>query len=167
MDGAALYNVTVPVLLHYLGRLDGIVAKAREADLDRRLAEDGFTAGVQFRTAQNFALRAVFPTLGREAPKLTNIGQSKAILTARSGEIRDLFGALCPFDFDGAATRAVPHTAGQGEHTQTGLDYVTLFALPNFFFHLTSGYATLRATGTALGKADFDGIHKYSPGFRF
>lgn len=29
--------------------------------------------------------------------------------------------------------------------------------LPNFFFHLTTGYAILRAKGVPLGKADFLG----------
>ena len=39
--------------------------------------------------------------------------------------------------------------------------------MPNFFFHLTMGYAALRAAGVPLGKADFDGFHVYPEGFEF
>lgn len=167
MDGAALYEATVPVLRHYLGRLDAIVAKATDEDLDARLAEDIFPAGTQFRTAQNFVLRAIFPLLGRDVPKLQNLGGTRDILSARSDEIRALIAPLGPADFDGAPERQVTHTAGQADLTQTGTDYALRFALPNFFFHLSLGYATLRARGVQIGKADYDDLHVYAPGFRF
>ncbi|MCU0912727.1 MAG: DUF1993 domain-containing protein [Rhodobacteraceae bacterium] len=167
MDGAALFAATVPVLRHYLGRLDALVAAASSSALERRLADDVFPAGVQFRTAQSFALRTVFPTLGRTVPKLTHVGQTAALLAARSDEVRGLLAPLAAADFDGAADRPVTHAAGEATLTQPGADYALRFALPNFFFHLTMGYATLRGAGLALGKADFDGLHAYAPGFRF
>ena len=37
----------------------------------------------------------------------------------------------------------------------TGAEFLTGFALPNFFFHVTTAYAILRANGVALGKPDF------------
>lgn len=37
----------------------------------------------------------------------------------------------------------------------TGRSYLTGFALPNFFFHVTTAYAILRAAGVPLGKPDF------------
>ena len=33
--------------------------------------------------------------------------------------------------------------------------YLTGFAVPNFFFHVTTTYALLRAQGVAVGKPDF------------
>ena len=36
-----------------------------------------------------------------------------------------------------------------------GRDYLTGFALPNFFFHVTTAYAIQRAAGVRLGKPDF------------
>lgn len=167
MDDKAHCNVTVSVLLHSLGRLYGIVAKPREVDLELRPASNGFTAGVQFSTAQNFALRAVITALGREISRSTGIGRSKAVLAAWSAEIRALFAALLPSGFGGRDARMVTVTAGQGGRTQTKLAYVTPFALPNLFFHLTSGYAPIRAAGTALGKAHHAGIHYHPQGFRF
>jgi hypothetical protein len=35
-----------------------------------------------------------------------------------------------------------------------GLDYLTKFALPNFYFHATMAYAILRKNGVELGKGD-------------
>jgi hypothetical protein len=39
----------------------------------------------------------------------------------------------------------------------TGLQYLQGFALPNFFFHVTTAYAILRAKGVPLGKTDYLG----------
>jgi hypothetical protein len=39
----------------------------------------------------------------------------------------------------------------------TGLNYLTNFVLPNFFFHVTTAYALLRKNGVDLGKRDFLG----------
>lgn len=37
----------------------------------------------------------------------------------------------------------------------TGQAYLTGFALPNFFFHVTTAYAILRSAGVSLGQPDF------------
>ena len=39
----------------------------------------------------------------------------------------------------------------------TGASYVSNFALPNFFFHVTTAYNILRANGVVIGKRDFLG----------
>ncbi len=36
-----------------------------------------------------------------------------------------------------------------------GGQYLAGFALPNFFFHVTTAYAILRSAGVSLGKPDF------------
>jgi hypothetical protein len=36
-----------------------------------------------------------------------------------------------------------------------GAQYLAGFALPNFFFHVTTAYAILRNAGVSLGKPDF------------
>jgi len=58
--------------------------------------------------------------------------------------------------FDGAEDREVelrfPHGGG---FRWSGRAYLTGFALPNFFFHVTTAYALLRAGGVPMGKPDF------------
>jgi hypothetical protein len=38
-----------------------------------------------------------------------------------------------------------------------GQDYLTKFALPNFYFHASMAYALLRKNGVDVGKPDFIG----------
>jgi hypothetical protein len=46
--------------------------------------------------------------------------------------------------------------AGKNERKfASGIDYVTTYAHPNFFFHVTTAYAILRNAGVDLGKADY------------
>jgi len=39
----------------------------------------------------------------------------------------------------------------------TAEEYLTRFALPNFYFHVTTAYDILRHNGVALGKRDYLG----------
>jgi hypothetical protein len=41
--------------------------------------------------------------------------------------------------------------------TFTGVDYLFQFALPNFFFHVTTAYDILRQRGLEIGKPDYLG----------
>jgi hypothetical protein len=78
-----------------------------------------------------------------------------------------MLGAMTSAEFEGAEGRIIRHHAGLAVLEQTGSGFLHLYGLPNFFFHLTMGYAALRAAGVPLGKADFDGFHSYPDGFRF
>ncbi len=46
---------------------------------------------------------------------------------------------------------------GGQPHKFTGQDYLIKFALPNFYFHITTAYAILRHCGVEIGKRDFLG----------
>lgn len=155
-----MYQASVPVFRHYLSRVSDIVAVAGPDALDARIA-DSFPARQQFATAAGFALRIACPLAGREVPDLPQ-GLGPRLAVARA-----LLGSMTPADFDGAETRIIRHQAGFAVLEQTGAEFLHLYGLPNFFFHLTMGYAALRAAGVALGKADFDGFHSYPADFHF
>jgi hypothetical protein len=59
--------------------------------------------------------------------------------------------------FDDKEEIAVAFKAGARELTFTGRSYVLDFALPNFFFHITTAYALLRKEGVPIGKTDYLG----------
>jgi hypothetical protein len=122
---------------------------------------DSFPAGQHFAIAAGFALRVACPLAGRPIPDLPEA------LGPRLAVARAMLGAMQPADFDGAEARLIRHTAGFAELEQTAPDFLHLYGLPNFLFHLTMGYAALRAAGVPLGKADFDGFHSYPADFRF
>jgi hypothetical protein len=155
-----MYQATVPVFRHYLAQVAAMVEKAGPEALDARIA-DAFPAGQQFATAAGFALRVACPLAGREVPDLPQA------LGPRLAVARAMLGAMTPADFEGAEDRIIRHHAGLAVLEQRAADFLHLYGLPNFFFHLTMGYAALRAAGVPLGKADFDGFHTYPEGFRF
>ena len=155
-----MYQASVPVFRHYLSRISDIVAVAGPDALDAQIA-DSFPARQQFATAAGFALRVTCPLAGREVPDLPQA------LGPRLAVARAMLGAMTPAEFEGAETRVIRHQAGYAVLEQTGLEFLQLYGLPNFFFHMTMGYAALRAAGVPLGKADFDGFHSYPAEFRF
>ncbi len=156
-DAPPLYQASVPVFRHYLGQVTVIVDRLAPADLELRLA-DAPTVGQQFAAAAGFALRVACPLAGRDIPNLPgSIGPRLAVARA-------VLGAMRPGDFEGAEAREITHQAGEAVLTHRAGEFLYRFGLPNFFFHLTMGYAALRAAGVQLGKADFDGQHVYAPG---
>ena len=58
--------------------------------------------------------------------------------------------------FAEAATRSITQPRWEGK-TMSGADYFVEHAVPNFYFHLTTAYALLRANGVGLGKRDYLG----------
>jgi hypothetical protein len=59
--------------------------------------------------------------------------------------------------FNGAAERGIEMKTAGTTVTLTGIHYLTRFALPNFYFHVTTAYDICRHNGVPLGKADFLG----------
>ncbi|MEM9751297.1 MAG: DUF1993 family protein [Pseudomonadota bacterium] len=54
-------------------------------------------------------------------------------------------------DEDGVLQIPTPN----GDIPFTRRDYFMKFVLPNFYFHVTSAYANLRACGVDIGKRDY------------
>jgi hypothetical protein len=156
----ALYTASVPVFRHYLARVQEMVEFAGPEMLKVRVA-DAFPAGRQFSTAAGFALRIACPLAGREVPDMPQA------LAPRLAVVRATLGAMRPDEFIGAEALRIRHKAGFAELEQGGEQFLYLYGLPNFFFHVTMGYAALRNAGVALGKADFDAFHAYPADFRF
>ena len=103
----------------------------------------------------------------RVPPKWDDTETSLGDLKARIARTVAFVEGFAPTRFEGADARIVEIKIRTETVRLSGLDYLTKMALPNFFFHLTMGYAALRAAGVPLGKADFDGIHSYPADFRF
>ncbi len=157
MPPPPLYLASVPVFRDYLGRTARMAEAAGPDLLARATIADAFPAGQQFAMAAGFALRGTCPLAGRDIPSLPQA------LAPRLAVARAMLGAMQPAEFMGAEDRRIRHRAGEAELDQTAADYLHGFALPNFFFHLTMGYAALRAAGLPLGKSDFDGLHHDRP----
>jgi hypothetical protein len=58
---------------------------------------------------------------------------------------------------EGGETREIVIPAGGSKFKADGADYLLHFAMPNFYFHLTTAYDILRAGGVEIGKRNFIG----------
>ena len=152
----SLYAASVPVFRHYLGQASRMIELAGPEALRAQVA-DAFPAGQQFATAAGFAMRVACPLAGRDVPDLP------AALAPRLAVARATLGGMRVDEFRGAEDRRIMHRAGMADLDQSASDFLYLYGMPNFMFHLTMGYAALRAAGVPLGKADFDGFHGYPP----
>ncbi|HEY5800040.1 MAG TPA: DUF1993 domain-containing protein [Burkholderiaceae bacterium] len=160
MSAPALYATSVPVLQRYLARLTALVDRAGGADLlAARLAPDMLPFATQAEIAANFALRAAYPLAGLPVPDYGAFAATADGLRQRIARVQTLLAQLDPSRFD--AARTVSDQAGKALVTLQADRFLHEYALPNFFFHLTTAYAILRAAGLALGKQDYDGWHDY------
>jgi hypothetical protein len=80
-------------------------------------------------------------------------------LQQRLAKAADYVKGAAPAKFDGADSRDVTFPAGPDKTmTLKGQQYLSQFALPNFYFHATTAYDILRHNGVELGKRDFMGV---------
>ncbi|WP_299725041.1 DUF1993 family protein [uncultured Tateyamaria sp.] len=157
-----LYDATVPPLKRLSKAVPRLIDRLEDAGpLSARLAKDGFTGGEHFCCALGFVARTVLPLLGRDVPELP-FDNDAGLIVALAEDMTFMLDTISRHDFDDAVHREITHIAGEATLTQNGQDYALLFGLPNAQFHLTLGYATLRAAGAQVGKADLDGYHIYT-----
>lgn len=134
--------------------------------LDSQLAPDMFTFAQQVRTAVQFALRTALPLAGQPLPEAPTASHDLADLHVRIAAARTALD-LPEAAFAGAEARRMRARAGFADLDLAAGDFLLRFGMPNFWFHLTTAYALMRAAGAPVGKADIDGLHDYPPGFSF
>jgi uncharacterized protein len=167
-----LYEASVPVFLRYLERLNVFIDLAQahsrstsvteSSILSARLAPDMLPFETQIATAANFTLRACFPLAGLPIPPYGEFPSSFDGLRARLQRATNLLSSLPPDNFQDAASRTLTSQAGSATVSLPAQEFLLLYALPNFFFHVATAYAILRNQGAKIGKEQFDGFHAYS-----
>lgn len=162
-----MYENVIPVMRHGLTAMSAILTKAeanceaRKIDpsvmLTQRLAPDMFTLTRQIQIATDHARRAPARLCDKEAPAAPDVETTFAELQARIAATITYLDSFAQADFDGAATREITLTFPGREVKFPGVQYLTLYALPNFYFHMTTAYNILRHNGVDIGKRDFIG----------
>jgi hypothetical protein len=161
-----LYDLTVPVFTRSLKALSGLLDKAvahageagAEALLANRLIDDMHPLAKQVQIACDSAKLCVARLSGAEAPVNEDVETTIAELKARIASTLDFLASVPRTAIDGQEDREVVLKFPGGEWPFKGQAYVTGFALPNFFFHVTTAYGLLRQAGVPLGKRDFMGV---------
>ncbi|MDX2276115.1 MAG: DUF1993 domain-containing protein [Hyphomonadaceae bacterium] len=138
-------------------------AKAKNFDVDillnSRLAPDMFSLIGQIQLATVFAKNAICRLAGQEPPNYEDNEKTLPELRARIARTLDIVGSIGFDALSAADTRQITFRVGPtATLTTSGVEYLLHFAVPNFYFHVTTAYAILRHNGVQLGKRDFMAI---------
>lgn len=157
----SIWTASVPVFVNTLidmrAWLDKAAGEKDEAALmEARLAPDMRPLPAQYQMASDSAKNALARLTGTEAPSMPDDEQSFAELRERCDKTVAYLRGFDAASLIGSEEREVELKFPNGMgYRWAGADYLTGFALPNFFFHATTAYAILRNAGVALGKPDF------------
>jgi len=162
-----IYQVSVPVFQKMLTNLSAILTKAAAYAEDRkidpsvllatRIFPDMFPLVRQVQLAADFAKGAGARLAGLEVPSFPDTETTFAELQERLEKTQAFLSTLTPDQFDGGEERSIVIKGHTREFSFNGLDYLNSFAIPNFYFHITTAYAILRMSGMNIGKMDFVG----------
>jgi len=165
----SFYDGSVPAFLQILGSLTGILTKAEahckakniqpDVLLGSRLYPDMLPLSKQIQLASDFAAKSCARLTQSEVPSTPDTEKTFDELKARLGKTADYVKAFKPAQFDGADARDVTFPAGPDKTmTVKGQQFLSHFALPNFYFHAATAHDILRHNGVEIGKRDFLGV---------
>lgn len=165
MTKLSMHAVSAPVFVHMLKNLSAILTKAESQAktkgydpavlLNARLAPDMFALTRQVQIATDQAKGCVARLAGHQPEAIEDTETTFAELQARIRKVIAIVEAYAPEQLDGSESREITIKIPNAELKFSGLDYVNQWVLPNFYFHITTAYAILRANGVELGKKDF------------
>lgn len=162
-----MHTHVVPPMTRTLAALAAILTKseahctARKIEpaalLTARLFPDMFALTRQVQLTADFCARAGARLSGAEVPSFPDTETSFGELIRRVGHARDYLLSLDPAAFEGAAERMVTIKMRGHDVAMPGLQYLTLYSLPQVYFHAATAYGILRHNGVEIGKMDFMG----------
>lgn len=163
-----LYELSIVPMLRSLRNLDAIVSKVEahagaddniqpETLIQARLHPNMRPFVFQIRTATDTAKGAAARLTGSEAPSWKDDEETFAQVHERLGKAVEYLSSFAPEDFNGAENKSIELNLGPEPIQFTGASYLANFAMPNFFFHVTTAYNILRDNGVVIGKRDFLG----------
>ena len=157
----SMYDASIPMMINMLGNMKAWLDKAADqkgeaALIDARLIADMKPLTAQFQSASDSAKNGAARLAGIDIPSMPDTETSFAELKERCDKTIAFLRTITPEQLDGSETRTVEikFPSGHG-YRFNGLDYMTKFMLPNFFFHVQTAYAILRAQGVDVGKPDY------------
>lgn len=163
----SLYDASVPVFIRGLDQLTHVLGKglahAQAQGLEpatlvqARLAPDMLTLAGQVQRASDASKLAAARLGGITAPSFPDTESTYDELLTRVAKTRDFLAGVDRAAIDGQESREVRLKVGDGEIVFDAQRYLLQFAIPNFFFHVTTAYDVLRHVGVPVGKRDYLG----------
>jgi hypothetical protein len=163
----SMYQTTVPVFIRMLNNLSTILTKAaHHAELKKidpavfinaRLAPDMFALARQVQIATDVAKGCAARLADIEIPSFADTETTFPELHERLAKTVRFLEGINAAQLNGSEERTINLKLRGEEISFTGPDYTLGFALPNFYFHVTTAYDILRHNGLDIGKRDFLG----------
>ncbi|HUL41982.1 MAG TPA: DUF1993 domain-containing protein [Burkholderiales bacterium] len=163
----SMYEASVPVFIRMLKNLAAILAKgasyaeAKKIEpavlINSRLFPDMFPLARQVQIASDAAKGCGARLAGREPPKFEDIEATFPELLARIDKTIDYLETLKPEQINGSEQKTITMQMRNKTVTFLGMPFLLNFALPNFYFHVTTAYDILRHCGVEIGKQDYIG----------
>jgi hypothetical protein len=136
-------------------------AQARGFDVsvlvNSRLAPDMLPFSRQIQLTSDFAKNSMARLAGVEPPKFEDTETTMDELVARVKKTIEYLDTVTAAALQGSETRAVTIKLRDRTLEFQGLEFLQVWALPNFFFHHVTAYNLLRHNGVDIGKRDFLG----------
>jgi hypothetical protein len=159
-----MYDASVPICTQQLGALLTIIDKAaahcvankieESALLTDRLFPDMYCLARQFRQAADFGCITVGRLAGVPSPELAAVDDTSFAAARKRVETALAFvNSITRAQIEGTEEKVV----AWGQRKMIGAAYLQQFALPNFFFFVTTAYNILRHRAVPLAKPDFMG----------
>jgi|SRR5215813_3367207 len=149
----------VPMLESLSAILDKGAAHAKSTGLElvsARLAPDMFTLVQQVQLACDHARDSVSRLTGKEPPRVENSERSLDDLKARIANTITCLNSIEARAFEGAEDRdcsiPIPNNL---VISMNGLQFLRVWALPHFYFHVVTAYDILRHHRVVIGKQDY------------
>lgn len=162
MSQASL-SIFIPVLTNLKGLLEKAAAYSDSKKIDStvlvnsRLYPDMLPLSKQVQIATDHAKGCPARLAGIEPPAFEDNEKTLAELIARVQKTLDYVNTFKAAQIDGSEERKIELKIGSHEMNFIGHVYLQKFALPNFYFHVTTAYNILRHNGVEIGKSDFLG----------
>ncbi len=164
----SMYQASVPAFILGLTNLSAIIDKAaahaKEKNIDdsvfvnSRIFPDMFPFSKQVQIACDMAARGAARLAGAEIPSFPDTETTFAELKERVAKAKAFVEKFTPAQIDGSEAKDISfNVAGKYDMKFTGQAFLTTWALPNFYFHITIAYAILRHNGIDVGKMDYLG----------
>ena len=131
--------------------------KTEESLLTATLAEDMYPLARQVQITSDMSKGAIARLSGVAAPAMEDNEVTFAELQERIAKTLRFIESVDVAKLEGDESREIVVKGRNHELKFTAHSYVTVFAVPNFYFHITTAYNILRHLGVNIGKADFIG----------
>lgn len=163
----SLYDITIPVFIRGFDTLSAILEKGRDQVREQGWEESELTqarliADMAPLTAQVQRCSDTAKGLAVRIGQVENVAMADEEVTlddlqARIAKTVQFLRAVPREAFDGRDEAEVVLPTPSGDIPFTATTYAVGFAIPNFYFHLTTAYALLRMKGVPIGKLDYLG----------